>query len=728
VSALPTTPPDTVPGVVLGTIGYMAPEQVRGLQADHRSDIFGFGAILYEMLSGQRAFRGDTAADTMGAILANDPPDLPTAERHISPALVRIVDRCLEKSPTARFQSTRDLAFALEGLSAHSEAGVSRAIVGRTPYLNNARLAWMFAALFLVLSVASLVLGAVGYLQRTVPAEAPEMRLEITTPPTSDPASLAISPDGTKVVFVATFEGRSLLWLRSLDSASGRPLSGTDHAVLPFWSPDGRSVAFFADGSLKRINIDDGSTQILAIAPAPRGGAWNRDGTILFAPSPGSPILRTSASGGEPTPVTRLESPSQVGHSFPQFLPGGRHFLYYVRGTPEARGLHIGQLNGSEPRRLRDADSAPLYVSSGQLLFVAQGTLFAQNFDPVRLALTGAPSPVAEQVMVNALLNLPAVSASSGGAIVYRAGTARGDQRQFIWFDRSGKEIGKVGSPDSATVLGPAISPDGRRVALYRTESGNTDVWLLDLARGVLSRLTSDTANDIFPIWSPDGRSIVFTSTRRGSFDLYQKLATGARSEELLLASAQPKIPTDWSRDGRVLLYHSPDPKTSADIWALPLDGDRKPLPVVRTNFEERDGQFSPDGKWIAYQSNESGRFEIYVESLPGPDANVSGKSLISTNGGSQVRWRLDGKELFYIALDDRLMAVPIEFASNSQALEVGTPVPLFATRVGGAVQYANRQQYMVSPDGQRFLMNTLTEEATSPITVILNWVGAQKR
>ena len=707
-SALPTTPLDTLPGVVLGTIGYMAPEQVRGQQADHRSDIFAFGAILYEMLGGQRAFRGDTAADTMGAILAKDPPDLPVADRHIPPALERIVDRCLEKKPTARFQSAGDLTFALEGLSSYS--GVASVVAGSTRPARRERLAWMSAVALVTLMAAAAIVWAL----RPVPT-APEMRVEINTPPTADPTSLAISPDGQKVVFAATSEGRSRLWLRSLESVSARPLAGTEgYFLLPFWSPDSRSVGFFADGQLKRMDIGGGSAQELANAGLGLGGTWNRDGTILFTPGPVSPIFRIPATGGEPAAVTRLERPQQQHHNFPAFLPDGRHFLYYVH-SPEARGVYVGQLDGSETRRLLDADAPAGYASSGHLLFVRQGTLFAQQLDPVRLELTGSPVPVAERVTVGWGLPVAAVSISAAGPLVYRSGSA--GQPHFVWVDRSGKEMGKV-SPDSAEAIGPSLSPDDRRVALFRVVSGNVDVWLLDLGRSVVSRFTSDAADDIYPIWSPDATRIVFSSNRKGVMDLYQKPASGAGSEELLLSTAQAKFATDWSLDGRFLLYGSEDPKASSDIWASPMDGDRKPFPVVQTNFDERDGRFSPDGKWIAYESNESGRAEIYVQPFPGP----GGKWLISTAGGQQARWRRDGKELFYMAPDNRLMAVPIQLASNGQAVEAGAPVPLFGMRISGL------GDYMVASTGQQFLMNTVTEEATSPITVILNWDGAQKR
>ncbi len=369
-----------------------------------------------------------------------------------------------------------------------------------------------------------------------------------------------------------------------------------------------------------------------------------------------------------------------------------------------------------------DADSAAVYATPGRLLFVRQGTLFAQDFDAARLELRGNASPVAERIALDTgAQGSAAVSASTAGPFVYRTGSA-GGLRQFVWLDRSGKDIGKAG--DLLSTLSVELSPDGRRVALHQQVNQNIDVWLLELGRGVLSRFTFDPAIDVFPIWSPDGSRIVFGSNRKGPFDLYQKPAVGAGTEELLLATAQEKTPTDWSPDGRFLLYRSVDPKTGYDIWALPMNGDRKPFPVVQTNFDERDAQFSPDGKWIAYQSNESGRFEIYIQPFPGPGSKLQ----VSTNGGAQVRWGPNGKELFYIALDARLMAVPIRLASNPQTAEPGSPTPLFATRVGGALQGTFTQQYDVSSDGQRFLMNTITEEAASPITVILNWNPEAKK
>jgi len=699
-------------GVILGTAAYMSPEQAKGRTVDKRTDIFAFGAVLYEMLTGRQAFEGEDIADILSRVLQRE-PDWTLLPANVPRRIGELLRRCLEKNVKNRRSDATDVRFDIEqALSEPPETAAVPAGSGTRERL------WMSVAIVFLIVIAALTVPAVRYLREAAPASPPEMRLEITTPPTNDPASLAISPDGQKIVFAAT-SGGSRLWVRSLDSASARQLAGTDNASFPFWSPDSRSIGFFADGKMKRIDIDGGSLQVLANAVAPHSGTWNRDGVILFAFGAIKPIFSISATGGASTAVTRLQASQLRSHGFPQFLPDGRHFLYHVSGSPEARGVYIGQLDGPETRRLLDADNAAAVYASGQLLFVRQGMLFAQHFDPDRLTLTGNPFPVGDTGGVPA--NVTVVSASAAGPVVYRP--ISGGERQFFWIDRSGKDVGKVGNSDGANPLDPTLSPDGRHVALSRNVNGISNIWLLDLSRSVLSRFTFDAFSTMRPMWSPDGSRIVFQSNKNGVNDLYQKSASGAGTEELLLATPQGKMPTDWSRDGRFLLYRSDDSKTGLDLWALPLDGDRKPFPVVQTDFDERDGQFSPDGKWVAYQSNESGRFEIYVQSFPGP----GGKTQISTDGGAQVRWRHDSKELFYIGLDDRLIAVPIRFASNGQSIEPDSPVPLFSTHIGGAVLTINRQQYAISADGQRFLMNTISDETTSPITVILNWTPPAK-
>jgi Tol biopolymer transport system component len=687
-------------GMLLGTAAYMSPEQAKGRPADKRSDMWAFGCVLYEMLTGRRAFDGEDVAETLAAVLRGQPDwtvlptDTPTAVR-------RLLRRCLNKD---RLQRLADIADARIELGDATDSPNADREVRTAPQTR--RLAWA-AALVLSASAA----GILAWVLRPAPV-APEMRLEITTPSTTDPGSLAISPDGRKVVFSAQADGRPQLWVRSVDSVVARPVGGTELGTLPFWSPDSRSIGFFADGKLKRIDIDGGSPQVLADAGLGMGGAWDRDGTILFVARAGTPVMRLGASGGQPVPVTQLD-PRHISHRHPRLLPDGRHFLYYVFGSPEVRGVWVGRLDGSESKRLLDSDTTAEYAASGQLLFVRQGRVYAQHLDLNRMALADDAYPVADGVTIGTMQSA-ALSASAAGPIVYRIGAAT-TQRQFVWFDRAGKEIGSVGTLDAADPRDPSMSSDGRRVAVSRTTGGSSRIWLVDTVKGVLDPFTPDGVNASFPSWSRDGTQIAFSSPEKSgrASDVYRLSATGLGRPELLIASPGPDNPTDWSTDGRFLLF-----RHGLDIWALPMAGERKAFPVVETNAAERDGQFAPNGQWIAYQSDESGEFEIYIQRFPrGGD-----KERVSTNGGAQVRWRADGTELFYVALDDRLMGVRVTFNAASDKVQIGSPVPLFTTRLGGAVQGVARQQYMVSADGQRFLMNTVPEQRASPIIMVLNW------
>jgi Tol biopolymer transport system component len=704
----------TADGIIVGTPAYMAPEQARGKPADRRTDLWALGCVLYEMLTGRRAFTGAATSETLAAVI-RDNPDWSALPNETPPSIRRLLRRCLAKDPKSRLSDAPgarieiDDAFAEPRLDASSTRITSR---------RKERFAWA-AALALVAAIAT---AAIVWARRPAPTLG-EMRFEITTPPTTGLGglSVAISPDGRRIVFVATSEGVQKLWMRSLDSDRAAVLAGTDGATAPFWAPDSRTVAFFTatDNQLKRIDIENGSLNVVATVPLGTGGTWNKDGTILFSHLAGSAgISRVSAQGGQASEVTRVGK-EEPGHQFPQFLPDGRHFLYYTLDA-KLPGVRVGQLDGSETKRLLDADGPAVFVPAGYLLFPRQGTLFAQAFDPVRLALTGNPFRVAEHVASE----LGALSASVTGTLVFRTGsTVDVERRPLVWFDRSGNQIGIVDTPVSG--WRPSLSPDGRRVALMGGEqAGPPDIYLVTVDRGVPTRFTTNGAVNLDPIWSPDGSRIVFSKsdwpTRPAIFQLYWKPAAGNRNEELLLATPPDNVESlgasDWSRQG-FLLYNEYDPKTSGiDILAFPVNGDRTPVPVVETRFEERDAQFSPDGNWIAYQSDESGRFEIYVQRFP------RGRSVrISATGGAQVRWPREGKELFYIAMDGRLMAVPIRITTDD--IDPGSPMPLFPTRVGGAVQGGlNRQQYVVTADGQRFLMSTIQEVNPSPIEVILNW------
>jgi Tol biopolymer transport system component len=474
------------------------------------------------------------------------------------------------------------------------------------------------------------------------------------TPPTGDAFSFALSHDGRQLAFVANGEKGPQLWLRPLDQVKAQPLVATQGAKYPFWSPDGRAVGFFADGKLKRIDLVGGAVQVLADAPLGRGGTWNPDDVIVFAPSSTGALLRVAATGGTAAPVTRFAA-GQGSHRLPQFLPDGRRFLFLMAtGQPDTHGVYVGSLDDGEPTRVMPAETAAAYAAPGYLLLVSQGVLAAHPFDAANATVTGEPRPVAQAVGTNDGSSHSAFSVSAAGVLAHRAGA--GARRQLVWVDRTGNTVGAIGQPDENAPANPELAPDGQRVAVGRNVQGNLDVWLIDVGRGVPSRFTFDVEADNAPLWSPDGSHVVFRSTRKGVHDVFEKPVSGTADEQPLLVTSQAKSALDWSRDGRFLLYSTQDPKTGSDLWALPMMGERKPFAVLQSSFDEIEGQFSPDGRWLAYASNESGRYEIYIRTFP----EAGRKWQVSVAGGVQPRWRRDGRELYYVAPDTRLMAVPI--------------------------------------------------------------------
>ena len=736
-SVLPTTPPHTMPGLVLGTIGYMAPEQVRGLAADARTDIFAFGALLYELLTGHRAFAGDTTIDVMTAILKEDPPDLPAVERHIPPAVQRIVDRCLEKSPAARFQTASDLAFALESLSTQSATAPAVVVAseGKESRLWGRRAAMLWAAVAGVLLAATIAL-AFAYMARA-PIAPSAIRFTIGEPTEATfyggPAyapGVAISPDGRHLVFMATRAGGSanLLWVRSLDSAEPRVLTGTEAGTFPFWSPDSKSIAFFAQGKLRKIDVTGGPAQTLCDAPAGEGGTWNRDGVILFAPDSAGGLMRVSAAGGRPTVVTKPSAADkESSHRWPDFLPDGRHFLFL---SEPGNVVRVGSLDSADFTHLVNADSRAIYAA-GSLLFVREDTLVAQPFDAGRLQTTGDAVPVAEGVRVNPANGRAAFAASSTGVLVYRTGTSTLPV-QLTWFDRTGRETGKVGQVKDYRTFD--LSPDGKRIAAHIHEplgassAGGGGLWLLDPTRGTESRFTFSGAHDTDPRWSPDGSRVVFTSSRPGERpNLYVKLAGGATPEELALKNDAGKSAHSWSTDGRFIVYDTiAAGGTTSDVWVLPIAADRKPFPFVSTPAREGQGVLSPDGKWMAYTSNESGQFDIYVQPFPA----TGGKWLVSTGGGVEPRWRGDGKELYYVSTAaQKMMAVDVK--TEGAMFMASVPHTLFSVpgiRTGGPeTGYAG--SYSVSKDGQKFLVAIQPIAGVSnPLSMVLNWTAMLKK
>jgi len=723
----------TEDGVILGTLPYMAPEQLEGKEADARTDIFSFGAVLYEMTTGKRAFEAESRVGLIAAILEHEPPPLTTLQPMTPAALDRAIKKCLAKDPDARWQTARDLKDELEWIAGQGGASATITPSGR----KRGRLAWAAAA-----ALAAIAMFFAFLYLRKMPAEAPLVRFSISPPEKvtfSDP--LALSPDGTRLALIASVSGAEpSLWVRRLDSFTAQPLAGTEGADDPSWSPDGQFIAFFAQEKLKKIEVSSGAVQTLCDAHNSGGGAWNPQGVILFPLNNG--LYRVDAEGGIATPVTAITRPNQeLAHLWPYFLPDGRHFLYTVITLGERDdAVYIGSLDSKESRRLFDSHWMAAYARGpdgreGHLLFVTNGNLMAQRFDTSRLQLAGEPVLLAERV--SDLAHDAHFTVAANGSLAYRS--AGVDKTQLTWFDRAGKKLGTVGLPMQD--IHAAISPDGRRIAVSRAESPSTnsraavpgpsgpnDIWILDPERSTASRLTFDSSADL-PVWSPDGSRIVYASNRNGHMDLYEKAASGGGDEELLVKSNEDKHPFGFSRDGKFLAYASNSPKTGFDLWVAPLQGDRKPFPFLQTQFGEGVGRFSPDGQWMAYQSTESGEWAVYIRPFGEFPANRSvapeGRWRISTGAGVWPIWRGDGKELFYLGPDDSLMAVDVRtgVSKGQPALEAGVPKQLFKVQAYGVVPFT------VTSDGRRFLINTRVEEVRSPsITVLLNWSVLLKR
>ncbi|MDO8677264.1 MAG: protein kinase [Acidobacteriota bacterium] len=691
----------TSPGMMVGTLQYMAPEQIEGAEADARTDIFAFGSVLHEMVTGTKAFEGKNRAMLITAIATLELDPLSTAQPAASPALDHVAKRCLAKDPDDRWQTAHDLALQLRWVAG---GGVSGAPPVAARGLDK-RLSLVLAAALVLMAV--MAWPAVLYLRGSQESEAFQFRIPVAG--LSD-ADIALSPDGQTVALVArpnTQEPASL-FVRPVGSTTFRKLGGTDDASLPFWSPDSNTIAYAAGGRLKRVDAAGGAPKDLGEAPGFAGGAWNAEGTIVFGSAKG--LFRVSAEGGKPEAITTVEKP-ETGHFWPSFLPDGRRYVYLAwSGEAANRAVFAGTLGSQEKTKLMAAESNAAYASPGYLVFHRESTLFAQPFNADTLALAGDPVHIADQLGFSSANGRGHFDVSQNGVLLYFQGggaTALGGSGRaqitapnatFGWRDRSGRQLGLAGEQGAYGDID--LSPDAKFVAITRQDGAGADIWVIDWERaGVPTKLTLDPADDLNPVWSPTGDRIAFTTYRKGNADVYVKNANGVGPETPLLNSSSNEMVEDWSKDGKYIAYKLGQ-DAFEDLYVLPVSGgDKKPIPVVTGPYRKDEPQFSYDGKWLAYTSNESGTFEVYVLSFPALDQK---QRISAIGGGGQPRWRKDGKEIFYRAPDDGVMAVDLKLGAG---IEAGIPRRLF-----GAISYANsrdpvRHQWNVTADGQRFLL-----------------------
>ena len=719
-------------GMILGTAGYMSPEQARGKEVDKRADIWAYGVVVYEMLTGEKVFDGATLSDTVASVLTKEPnlDRVPLKARHL-------VRSCLQKDPRKRLQDIGDAQLLLEDLPAAPAPEPPARLQRRTNQL------WPAAVAFLALALLALII----YGRRT-PSPAPTSRLQISIPENmtfSDYGFFALSPDGRKLAFLAVQNHERQIWIRTMDALEARPLPGTNSAFSSpfFWSPDSRFIAFLAAKKLRKIDVNGGPPQDICDVPSNGGmlgGSWNRDNVIIFGAGGGS-IFRVSAAGGTATPETALDrsmpdhSVKDTGHYYPTFLPDGKHFLYmrFPPGNVDA-GVYVGSLD-SKPEQ---QSKTPLFTTArasvsfapsansgkGSVLYWRDNVLYARTFNNSRLTLEGEPRAIADQVGYN-LNPAFAMFSATANTLVYRRGAS--EDLELTWLDRSGKALGTIGEAGRYQAL--RLSQDGTRAATAKLDpvTYNVDVWLVDLRSGASTRFTFDPAYDSNPEWSPDGKRVIFASNRGGAVGLYEKSTEGAGTETVLLQPTPAGNLTDWSHDGRYLISFVAGAGASA-IWVMPLDGDRKPFPFLRSNFSLVGPRFSPDGRWIAFRSNESGHDEIYVESFtPVVDAGSAastGKWMVSRgNSAGMIHWRQDGRELYFLSLDGTVMAVPV---TANPGFHAGPPEPLFKVPAG-----FNRAGPLgeVSPDGQKFLLALPKGgDVRQEFTVVTNWDPTSSR
>jgi Tol biopolymer transport system component len=668
------------------------------------------------MFTGRRAFSGAAQAALVAEILR----DTPTPVQEISPNVPEhvsyIVETCLAKDPEDRWQTARDLLRELRRVTAapRTATGTSahRGLEASPTATRTARI--LALATVTAAAVTGLAVWGFSRSREQTPPVSASVRFQISTPETSEPFSLALSPDGRQLAYVGMSDGAQKIWVRGLDQIEATPLRGTDGAIYPFWSPDGKSLGFFADGKLKRVEVTGGEPLVLATAPIARGGSWSRSGVIVFAPTVAGGLQQVSASGGNVVAATKLQT-NENSHRWPQFIDD-RRFLFQSAQS-EGRGLFIASLDDGNRVRVSSDEEPTLFVPPNTLLVVRRGALFSLKFDATRGSVSADPVQVVARVGVDVSYVRGAFTAAND-ILAYRPSAA--ERRTLVWLDRTGKVLETIGAPDDNGAAGPDLTSDGRRLVEQRTIDGNTDLWLLETDTGVLGRFTFDDAFDTLGIWSSDAKHVYFLSSRNRTFDIFEKLAGGGKPERPLLRSSEAKSPTSVSPDNTVLIYQSQSPKTGIDILGLPIrDPDPKPFPIVQTDFDEMAGQLSPDGRWLAYQSNASGRMEVRLRQFGGTGIERQ----VSTAGGSQARWARNGKELFYVTPDGWLTAVPIQAGADVSSLVVGAPHPLFKSHLAHGFNVypagGTHPQYAVAPDG-RFLAVMQVEGAPPPPVIVV--------
>ena len=709
---LTVTSSPTLAGVVMGTAGYMSPEQVRGEAVDHRTDIFAFGAVLYEMISGQRAFHRDTAPETMTAILKEDPPDMTSETKLISPALERIVHRCLEKRPEQRFQSAQDLAFALGALSGTDASGATRATAAP-------RIAprWLWAAVALALTGLAMVV----WFSRSAPAA---RRMQFALPVPGEVSQVALSADGEMLALVSPDDktGVPTIYVQRVGSPTATELPGTDDANYPFWSPDDTNVAFFAKGKLMKVAASGGSPQTLAVVSVARGGTWGAKNVIVYTPEPQGGLWRVNADGTGAAPLTTMAKDEQ-SHRWPVFLPDGEHFLYWAGNFVNNRddrgsGIYEGSLAGKEKKLVVLAHSN-VGLANGQIYYADdKRQLVSSAFDMAKGTVSGEPHIVAESIGFQPSIIWGAFSAAGNGNLIYSTSTQT-TLSALTWVDRAGKELGRVGEP--GTLSNPTLSPDDKRVAVDIADlrENNVDVWLESLQGGTNTRFTFGSSEEVVGVWSRDGKTIAYRDVGE-RVKLLSKAVSGLEPEKTLYSGeiAADMLPNSWTFNDQQILCTFFFPTRVGDrvtgLVLVPADGGQ-PVPFLTTKGSEQNGQISPDGKWAAYASNESGDWEVYVTTFPG----AAGKWQISRGGGSEPRWRGDGNELFFIGQSGMMMATPVDTAGTFSS---GTPMPLFQVRGRTHVSSTDEFTYDVSRDGKQFLVNRyLKPDHPNPLTIVLN-------